>query len=440
VDGVTRFAGLFAVALALRLAFFAWSGGTEPFGEDAGFWGYRALELADGRLGGSHPPAYPALLALGVPATALSLVAGAAGPPLLAWAVEAHAGLDAGRRAGWLALLLPDLTAMAARVEPTTLLVACLALVLRLAARPGWIVGVAAAALVLVKENALPLALGVPLAMALRDRRPHAVVAAVATLGALAALDHGAGEGGVVGKLALPGSQVAELLARGVVPFPVLQPEISALRLHAGLVEAIHAGPAAVRAALFSLVQAQRLAVFAGLWLPVAAAALWRARRQPAGPFAWALTLPLVAVLPVVFQARHVEVGLLGGVVALAVAGPPRWLVAGLAGQAVGLLALYEAPRAQVQAACAREEVALAEGLRGRTPVCSSQHAVGYRLGRLVRDCAGKVPAGEAWFVEREGDLRAFTRGELANVVTVTIAEARPSACGARQVVARVRP
>ncbi len=423
-----------------------------PIGEDAAFWGARGVDLASGRLAGEHPPLYPLLAAtlaalsgttVGRAAEGLSFVATVMLPPAMAALGARLGGRAAGRWTGWLTLGLPTLLAWGMRVEPTSLLAlavvgAAIATVdVAAPAEPpsgAWRrgapfgVGLACAALASLKETGAPIGLALVAVLTLarwragrRDEAMAAVLGGLVGSGAIVLVTAlTAGNGGVGGRVHQPLGDTLRMLREGRrlqalgthdVPGWIVP---GALRATLG-----PQGAPPSRTVAFVAVQALRTAAMAGPWLVGLALVRPRAAWAPALPDAprgllsAALPLALLAgalpLAPVVFQSRHLEVPLLGVVLALGLAlgarverGAPRWLP--VAALAVALawtglrFGLVELPRATNAVGCAREEdTALAAAL-SRLPdgaaLCSDEAWVRFRLDRPAPVC---VDAPDAW-------------------------------------------
>ncbi|MCK6527250.1 hypothetical protein L6R50_06675 [Myxococcota bacterium] len=427
------------VGAAARVGLRAGLGLAAPFGEDAEFWGYRAVEIAGGTWAGHHPPLYPLLAvlaaggaggpALAIAAERLALAAGVLGPSTFGLGMWAVGGRRAGIAAGWLAALLPNLLAWSLRVEPTSTFVVLLGVALLLAGHAARTasplsaaaLGVVAFLLGITKENGfvyLPL-LGVPVCMAAGRRWLRVAAPALAAFLLLMlpfAWHDGRAtrEHGVLAKAALPMRDVRAMLDTGVIPKPLVNQsgDDAFLARLAPAVERLGSPEATPgrRLVLFAGVQAGRLTRFLGLWLVAAAvsvgwlARLWRRGALPTWQAALGLGLqaPLLLTLAVVVQARHAEVAALGTCAALALCLPHGWRAVaggwplaaggiGLALQGVWLFWQVEVPRARAIEARARCRMDAAAWIGTRLPpgasLCSTQPWVGFYLGMESRDC-----------------------------------------------------
>jgi hypothetical protein len=435
-----------AVGLGVAIAFAVAAGGAAapPFGEDAAFWGARAVHLAHGELVGEHPPLYPALaaglrLVTGLPtvrlAQVLAVLAGAALPVAMAALAGELGGRAAARWAGWLTLGLPALLAWSVRVEPTsvlalsTILVAIgLARVVRQgAASPdGWtrrvvVLGVAAGALAGFKET------GAVIGAALLAAFAAAVIPAWGARGVRVSAAAGLGyavavagfvlfamvfrpPGGVGGRVVMPLDQSVHLILDGKAIAALASPDVPPGWVPQVVRDALTAGSTATRALGFVALQAVRTAVMAGPWVLAAVATILLAGR-PGDRFARVLPVALLAtaapLLAVVFQARHLEIALLGAVlgVALALAERPRWVGALVLASVIGWsgvrISSIELERARFSARCATQQGAALERVPTALPagatLCSVEPWVRVLGEAPIPECAA-LP--DAWRIE----------------------------------------
>ena len=378
-------------SVLVRVLFMVWGEISAPFGEDAEFWGYRAVELRHGILVGSHPPFFPllSLIAGAVPgvdlahgAWAVAILSGILSAPAMAFGMAAVGGRKAGLVAGWATLLLPNLVAWSLRVEPSSLFVLLLALCLFLAGRVAYQRSVAHAAalglvvflLGLTKESGfvylVPLGLGAVIAA--RRRWLPILLAIGLSFTALYVpfrmMDE-AGGASLTAKASLPFTDMGELLTKGRVPPPVESKDDRAIAPTAATLTELRAPETTPRrrAELVAVLQGRRLVRFCGLWLvivPVAIVGAVRAWRRGDLPL-WQLVLGvgssslLGSALLVIVQPRHAEAALFGGLWTVSLCLPRWWerggrrtrgLLAtvglGLALQSAYLLREVEAPRA----------------------------------------------------------------------------------------------
>ncbi len=449
---------LIAAGALLRGLGVALLGLDHPFGEDAGHWAHRALALRDQQIGGAYAPGHP-LVALaisgvtGLPvvraAWGLSLICGALGPAAIGAGVASAFGRRAGILCGVGTLLLPNILAWSLRIEPTSLYVVLLGLLLLSVGRAArlrslrWALAAAAATLLLIatKESGLLYIAPIAAALLLRGRRTGGLYLGVTLLGlvALRGLDSPApGEHSARDKVALPVLDLQRMIGEGVLPKPLRATDDPVLIVPPAVVEAARAATPPARLWTWAQLQVSRLTRFLGLWALVAllgaraAFIAWRRGRLAVWEaiLLLGLSAPLAACLVVVVQPRHAEAALIGAMIAPALLTPPRWLPAlgaVLALQGAGLLVTLEWPRAQKlhaigaawQAAGDRLEAHIDEGDR----VCSSEVWIGVVLDRAVPDCA-QVPAGRWFAIERaitDGGVRQiFTEGPDPGPVPLT--------------------
>lgn len=452
---------LTAASIVLRAWIFAWFRLGAPLGEDAQFWGYRALELADGQLVGSHPPGYPVLALLygaltgwdvAYSAQAVSYIGGALMAPAIALGLTPIVGRGAALLSGAFVVLLPALGVASLRVEPTSLFIVLIGVLLFATGRAierrspalGALAGILVPLMGLVKENGLlyTLVLVPAIFVALRERNARfglAVLGAFCTgSGAVLALDslHHTGEAPsaeraevvqkrvVAGekpppemadlshKVSLPVVDVIDLVSTGYLPPPILAKEDSAIQPSGAVLAELAAADTAParRLVLYAEIQARRMWRFLGVWLlaaPFAAWAAWKAHRD--GELErWqlamlgVLTLCLVPGMFVLIQPRHAEFGALGIVAASALAvtrAAPRKLrlftLLALALAAVHGAHLFHAREFEplkYLTRSARERLAAARTVQRLVPatanLCSPSFWIGFYTDRLVLDCA----------------------------------------------------
>ena len=454
-----------AIGVAVRVAFAATAGLTRPIGEDLEFWAYRAIELAMGSPFGTHPPVYPAMIALlhalGLPSlgagVAVAAVSGVALAPASAWLGDQVGGPRTGRLVGALALTWPAIVAWSVRVEPTAPFLVGTAIVLGLAAiaaregrtRPAAVAAFGAFLLVLTKESGLVGFVPVLVALALSGPgRGRRVGAALATFGIpLAAwmiAEALSAPSGVATKASLPLRDAFAYFAHGDVPAPMrvlddpwgLVPwDWTHGRQRPGL---------GARIGLYAAVEALRWIRQVGLWGPVAVVASGVAFREArAGRLpAWAVGLGLAAQLPLAIsaillvQGRHAETGLLGTALLLGMlaAAPARRakiadVSALLALQGAVFLFGPEATRAAALVPAEAEADAVAawaaSTLPPGTPMCTVSYRLSVALERPGRDCwdRGRVPPGPFYAVVNQeseldmlGDVRPLRTISTFNV------------------------
>jgi hypothetical protein len=445
-------------SILLRVGIFAWFRLGAPLGEDAEFWGYRALELLDGQLVGTHPPAYPAMALLfkhivgwdlAYSAQAISYGSGTLMAPAMALGLTPIVGRRAGLLSGAFVLVMPALMMSSLRVEPTSLFIFLLGVLLFVVGRAierrsavlGAIAGLMVPFIGLVKENGFlyTLVLLPLLFVALRDRR---VLLTLATLGAFClglggifAMDAKGDKGNLSHKVSLPVSDTIKLVESGYLPPPILAKEDVFIQPSAAVRAEIAAEDTAPmrRVYLFAVVQALRIWRFLGLWLvvaPVAGVVAWRAWRD--GTLrGWqlsmlgALTVCLIPGIFVIIQPRHAEPGALG-IVAAAALGltrlslpSRRWatLAAVLLATGQGVFTFYarEFETLGFLARSARERQKTAWDVERWVPddarLCSTSFWIGFYTGRLVLTCAeGReiTPGTSAWVVGSRGDVATF--------------------------------
>lgn len=478
---------LAALLLALGLAGAAGVPGAPPFGEDSAFWGARAVFLAHGEVGGEHPPVYPAVAAalhllLGLPtvraAQASSLFCWVVLPPAVAYLATQIGGRAAGRWAGWLTLGLPTLAAWGTRVEPTTMLaLATVGVSIAVAGRwPPLLVGALCGMLVGLKESGGLLGvalLSVAVAQAGEPGGPSR--ARVALLGGLG---FGATAGGLTaiiavhmpisgvgGRVTMPLEQAWALVSRGESMSAMAAPDVPTWSVPGWLKRAIGAPGVwpVTRAAEFAAVQGFRTLAMAGPWAFAVVPALLAAssaRAQPAAladpaeradpaklghrlaladPGARSRWIPVAllgSALPlelVVFQSRHLEVPLIGAVLAVGLAlgrraearakaratsraevflgrwraDPLAWVALTVALGWTGIRLVHiEIPRAQFAVRCASEQAAALDRAASHIPagaaLCSNEPWLHYRHDEPIRTCQ-EVPGGWPLVVAPQG-------------------------------------
>ncbi len=386
-----------------------------PYGEDATFWGARAIRLAAGEIAGEHPPAWPAVVALVAGLTGLDV--GRAGqmlaitafslfPPTLAIAAAAWSdGPDAksvARWAGWTSLALPNLAAWAGRVEPTTALV-WLAVAAAAVGHPragtfaAAFAAFACGAMPLVKENGLLLGAAVAAAIAYARRADRGVMAAAWSVGLVAALAVLALGGAPAGeRTALPFADATAAVWSGRLPAAMASPEVPSVWIPRALVHAIRPeSHPLTRALALSGIHALRLLAIGGPWFGLGFAAIWALWRegrlgQPLPVLGVALLATTLPGFAIVVQGRHVQPGLLGAVLLLACAAralPAGVRVAALACASVwgaARLLRQEVPHASFVARCASAEVDALAAARAHAgdAVCGRDAWVTFRTGR----------------------------------------------------------
>ena len=445
---------LVAVAAAVILGLGARAGAASapPFGEDAVFWGARAVFLAHGDINGGHPPLYPALAALlhllsGLStlraAQVLALVAGAALPAAMATLGAQLGGLKAGRWAGWLTLGLPTLLAWSTRVEPTSTLALAVVLLAiglqRVAAREtdgigaSLGLGVLAGAMTGFKETGvvfggllIALYAGVIWNTSTHARKRRAGAAALGLGLGVAALTVFAAVGqppdGLGGRVVMPVQQAWDLVVNGRAVNALASPDVPGWIVPRPVRAVLgpHGGSAWTRAAGFAALQVVRTVAMIGPWVLGIAVTLWAARRgglgaaataAPAARFGRWLPITLLAAgMPLyfmVFQTRHIELPMMGAVLGVAgmlgqLGGARRWVAGGtalvLAWGWTGLrLSTVEVARAGFAVTCARDQQASLERVGPLLPdgaaVCSDEPWIHVRDDAPVYPC-DDVPDG----------------------------------------------
>ena len=449
---------LVAVSAALIVGFGARAGAANapPFGEDAVFWGARAVFLAHGDINGGHPPLYPALAALlhllsGLStlraAQVLALVAGAALPAAMATLGAQLGGLKAGRWAGWLTLGLPTLLAWSTRVEPTSTLALAVVLLAiglqRVAAREtdgigaSLGLGVLAGMLTGFKETGgvfggllIALYAGVMWNTSTGARKRRAGAAALGLGLGVAALTVFAAVGqppdGLGGRVVMPVQQAWDLVVNGRAVNALASPDVPGWIVPRPVRAVLgpHGGSAWMRAGGFAALQVVRTVAMIGPWVLGIAVTLWvglrgglgaAATAAPAACFGrWLPITVLAAGMPLyfmVFQARHIELAVLGAVLGVA-----QWLAKGLGTGGVGgqwlaggtalvlawgwtglRLSTVEVARAGFAVTCARDQQASLERVGPLLPegaaVCSDEPWIHVRDDAPVYPC-DDVPDG----------------------------------------------
>lgn len=443
---------LVAVSAALIVGFGVRVGAANapPFGEDAVFWGARAVFLAHGDINGGHPPLYPALAALlhllsglttARAAQLLALLCGAALPAAMATLGAQLGGLAAGRWAGWLTLGLPTLLAWSARVEPTsTLALAVVLLAIGLqreaareteSSRMALGLGILAGMLTGFKETGgvfggllIALYAGVIWSSPFGKRRAGA--AALGLLLGVGALTLFAAAGqppdGLGGRVSMPVQQAWDLVVNGRAVNALASPDVPGWIVPRPVRAMLgpHGGGAWTRAAGFAALQVVRTVAMIGPWVLGVAVAVWAGLRgglpgalaaSPEQRFARGLPVTLLAAgLPLyfmVFQARHIELPVLGAVLGVAgvlgqLGGARSWVAGGtalvLAWGWTGLrLYTVEVARAGFGVTCARDQQASLDRVATLLPegaaVCSDEPWIHVRDDAPVYPCAD-VPDG----------------------------------------------
>lgn len=441
---------LAAAGVGLRFLIRALVGLDTGFGEDAEFWGYRAVELANGIWIGTHPPTYPAIVAIlsflpgssaAEAATWVSFVTGALMPSAVAFAVAPLAGRRAATLCGWFTFFFPGLLAASLRVEPTGLFVLFVAAILYATIRAtrdnsfvwGLVAGLAVALSTTVKENGLLyVVLLVPIVLvALARRRWLVALSPLAGIivPLLLSVEIDTTGGAQASKASIPARDVAAFFEAGILPAPLLAKEDAAIAPTPEAQAEIADPNTSIsrRFVLYAGLQMTRLARFLGLWLLVAPFVTWGAWRlwRTGGLAGWqaAIVLAMTACLAPAFaipiQPRHAEPGALGIVVAVSYAlvyasdRGWRWAtpVALLLAAAQGAWLFFDRELVQIEylARCAADQQQTAWQVDGwlnpDVRLCSPLHWVGFRTGRPVQECDGEgedadvQPGADLWFV-----------------------------------------